>query len=67
MLGVYSTEAKKNEQNGYIGYGKAAVSTALVVSNETLSWISSFLTAKKTQAAQAANAANDKANDKVNN
>lgn len=57
---VYSSEVKKTgEQGGYIGYGKAAVATALVVSTETLSWIGSFLSAKK---AQASNAVNEKVN-----
>jgi hypothetical protein len=56
---IYSNEFKKSEQPGLVAYGRAAVTTALVVSNETLSWISSFLTAKK---AQAANAVNEKVN-----
>lgn len=50
VFSVYSSEFKKNDQPGLVAYGKAAVTTALVVSNETLSWISSFLTAKKEQA-----------------
>lgn len=52
---VYSNEYKKNEQQGFIAYGKAAVVTALVVSNETLAWLSSFLNAKKAEASQAMN------------
>lgn len=62
VLGIYTTEAKKNEQGGVVGYGKAAVSTAFVVSNETLAWLSSFLSAKKAEAAQAAQAATEKIN-----
>lgn len=62
---VYAAEFKKGSggeegsKPGIVVYGRAAVATALVVSNETLSWISSFLTAKK---AQAANAVNEKVN-----
>ncbi|KJZ80309.1 hypothetical protein HIM_00159 [Hirsutella minnesotensis 3608] len=52
---VYSTEIKKNEQPGLVAQGKAAVTTALVVSNETLSWISSLLTAKKAEVTKAVN------------
>lgn len=59
---VYNNEFKKNEQPGLIAYGRAAVTTALVVSNETLSWISSFLSAKKAEAATAVNNATEKAN-----
>ncbi|KYK55224.1 perilipin MPL1-like protein [Drechmeria coniospora] len=47
---IYSSEVKKNEQQGLVGQGKAAVSTAFVVSTETLSWLSSFLSAKKAEA-----------------
>ncbi|VUC38151.1 unnamed protein product [Clonostachys rosea] len=55
VLEVYSSEFKKIEQKGLIAQGKAAVTTALVVSNETLGWIGSFLTAKKAEASQAVN------------
>lgn len=62
LFEVYAAEFKKGSgeegaKPGIVVYGRAAVATALVVSNETLSWISSFLTAKK---AQAANAVNEK-------
>ncbi|KAJ0134227.1 Uncharacterized protein HZ326_22707 [Fusarium oxysporum f. sp. albedinis] len=33
---VYSSEAKKNEQAGLVAHGKAAATTVLIVSNETL-------------------------------
>ena len=53
---IYSSEFKKNDQQpGLRAYGKAAVTTALVVSSETLSWVSSFLSAKKQQAAEITN------------
>lgn len=61
VLDIYSTEVKKNGEQGagYFGYGKAAVTTALVVSNETLNWLSTYFHVKKAEATQAAN-------DKVN-
>ncbi|KAH7190479.1 hypothetical protein DER44DRAFT_851419 [Fusarium oxysporum] len=46
---VYNSEVKKNEQTGLVVYGKAAATTVLVVSNETLSWISSPLHQKKAE------------------
>ena len=54
MYEIYASEVKKNEQKGLVGQGKAAVSTAFVVSNETLGWLSSFLAAKKAEASGAA-------------
>ena len=50
VLEIYASEIKKNEQKGLVSQGKAAVSTAFVVSNETLGWLSSFLAAKKHEA-----------------
>lgn len=47
---VYASEVKKAEPAGLVAQGKAAVSTAFVVSNETLGWLSSFLAAKKAEA-----------------
>lgn len=52
---VYNSEYKKNEQPGLVATGKAALTTVLVVSNETLSWLSTFLHAKKAEAAQSVN------------
>ncbi|KAM0297899.1 hypothetical protein HYE67_003391 [Fusarium culmorum] len=56
---VYNSEIKKVEQGGLVAHGKAAVTTVLVVSNETLSWLSSFLHQKK---ADTTNAINEKIN-----
>ncbi|EXM13554.1 hypothetical protein RAB80_017614 [Fusarium oxysporum f. sp. vasinfectum] len=44
---IYNTEVKKNEQAGLVAHGKAAVATVLVVSNESLSWVSSFFTRRR--------------------
>lgn len=56
---IYSSEYKKNEQAGLVASGKAALTTVLVVSNETLSWLSTFLHTKK---AEASESLNEKAN-----
>ena len=55
VIQVYSSEYKKNEQAGLVATGKAVVTTVLVVSNETLSWLSSFISQKKAKAEQATN------------
>ncbi|KAI9158530.1 hypothetical protein HJFPF1_06528 [Paramyrothecium foliicola] len=52
---VYNNEYKKSEQKGLVNQGRAAFTTAIVLSNETLSWISSFLAAKKQQGEQVVN------------
>ena len=43
VLEVYSSEYKKNGQAGLIAHGKAVVPTVLIVGNETLTWLSSFI------------------------
>jgi hypothetical protein len=50
---VYASELKKLEQEGVVAQGKAVVSTAFVVSNETLAWLSSFVAVKKGEATDA--------------
>lgn len=55
VLQVYSSEYKKNEQAGLVATGKAVVTTVLVVSNETLTWLSSLISQKKAEAAQTTN------------
>lgn len=54
IFDIYASEVKKTEQKGLVSQGKAAVSTAVVVSTETLGWLSSFLAAKKEEASSAA-------------
>lgn len=49
---IYASELKKLEQQGVVAQGKAAVSTAFVVSNETLAWLSSFVAVKKGEATE---------------
>ncbi|PHH76660.1 hypothetical protein CDD83_4232 [Cordyceps sp. RAO-2017] len=55
VVDIYAAEVKKADQQGLVAQGKAAVTTALVVSNETLSWLGSLLHAKKAEAAKAVN------------
>jgi hypothetical protein len=55
VLSVFDAECKKSEQKGLVPQSKAAVTTVLVVGNETLSWLSSFMAAKKDQASHATN------------
>ncbi|KAL7937741.1 hypothetical protein V8C35DRAFT_277217 [Trichoderma chlorosporum] len=50
---IYASELKKLEQEGVVAQGKAAVSTAFVVSNETLAWLSSLVAVKKADATEA--------------
>jgi len=59
VLDVYQAEVKKVGGETIITYGKAAVTTALVLTSETLTTVSSFLGAKK---AEAKAAAEDKSN-----
>lgn len=46
---VYSAEAKKQAEKGYLGQGKAAVATLFQVSNETLALASSYVAVKKAE------------------
>ncbi|KAH6961709.1 hypothetical protein BKA56DRAFT_623679 [Ilyonectria sp. MPI-CAGE-AT-0026] len=59
VLQIYSTEYKQNEHAGLaaglVAHGKAVFTTVLLVSNETLSWLSSFISAKMAEATQKVN------------
>ena len=46
---TYSNEYKKCGGDGYIAGGKAMVTTGLVVTSDSLAWLSSFLNQKKEQ------------------
>lgn len=46
---TYSNEYKKCGGDGYIAGGKAMVTMGLVVTSDTLAWLSSFLNQKKEQ------------------
>ena len=47
VLETYSSEYKKCGGNGYVAGSKAVVTTGLVVTSDTLSWLSTFLGQKK--------------------
>ncbi|KAJ4159910.1 uncharacterized protein LMH87_007847 [Akanthomyces muscarius] len=49
VFDVYSAEAKKQSEKGYLGQGKAAVATIFQVSNETLALASSYVAVKKAE------------------
>jgi len=52
---TYNTEVKKTGKEGLVSYGKAAVSTGLIVSSDALNWLGGFLGPKKDQAKAAVN------------
>lgn len=50
VFGTYSKEVDKTKKEGLVGYGKAVVSTGLIVGSDTLAWVSEFWQGKKQQA-----------------
>lgn len=62
VLATYGEERKKvgGPEGSIVNYGKALVSTTLVLANETLAYLSSFLAARKAEAKA-------EVQDKVNN
>ena len=60
VLDLYSTQYKKAGGEGLLTHAKSLVSTVLIVSSETLTWVGSFWSAKKTEAKESVN-------DKLNN
>lgn len=49
VLKTYDGEYKKCGGNGYIASGKALVTTGLIVTSDSLAWLSTFLNEKKEQ------------------
>ena len=47
VLDTYSSEYKKCGGDGYVSGGKAMITTSLVVTSDTLAWLSTFLGQKK--------------------
>lgn len=47
VLDTYGQEYKKCGGDGYVSSGKALITTSMVVTSDTLAWLSSFLSAKK--------------------
>jgi hypothetical protein len=56
IFGTYQSECKKIGGDNLVTYGKALVSTALVVTTEAYSKVSGYLSTKKEQAKAEANA-----------
>lgn len=52
VLNTYDSEFKKNGGDGYINYGKAALTTVLIITTETLTTVTSFLGNQKDKARQ---------------
>jgi len=51
VLGTYSNEYKKCGGDGYVAGGKALITSSLILGSDVLGWLSSFLSAKKDEAA----------------
>lgn len=68
VLDTYSSEYKKCGGDGYVAGSKAVITTGLVVTSDTLAWLSTFLGQKKDEgsdyAAKKYGAASDYAHDK---
>jgi hypothetical protein len=54
VLNTYSSEYKKCGGDGLVSGGKALITTGLVVTSDSLAWLSSFLAAKKEQTKEVA-------------
>lgn len=52
---TYGSECKKVGGDGVVAYGKAAITTGLIVGSDALGWLSEFLSAKKEQAKEVGN------------
>ena len=50
ILNTYQGEVKKVGGQGLVTYGQAALGTSIIITRETLSWLSGFLSQKKTEA-----------------
>lgn len=62
VFSTYSGEYEKCGGDGYISGGKAVITTGLVVTSDSLSWLGSFLTKKKEQTKEVAKEAKEKSN-----
>ncbi|KAI4243995.1 MAG: hypothetical protein L6R40_003206 [Gallowayella cf. fulva] len=50
VLSTYGNEYKKCGGNGYVAGGKAMITTSLVVTSDSLSWLADYLNQKKEEA-----------------
>ncbi|KAG9242566.1 hypothetical protein BJ878DRAFT_481903 [Calycina marina] len=55
VVKTWSGEAKKTEKEGVVGWGKAAISTGIIVGADSLAWIAGFLSSKKAEAKEVTN------------
>lgn len=55
VLDTYGSEYKKCGGDGYVAGGKAVITTGLVISQESLGWLSDYLTDKKEQTKEVVN------------
>ncbi|KAH8695406.1 putative pathogenesis associated protein Cap20 [Talaromyces proteolyticus] len=55
LFDTYGAEYKKCGGDGYVASGKAVITTGLVISQESLAWLSNTLAAKKEQAKETVN------------
>jgi len=55
LFGTYKGEVKKVGGDGLVTYGKAAVSTGLIVGGDAFTWITAFLKGKKAEAKEVTN------------
>lgn len=53
LFDTYGSEYKKCGGDGVVARGKALITTSLVLSQESLAWVNSFLQTKKDQAKEA--------------
>ncbi|KAL8957661.1 MAG: hypothetical protein Q9193_005128 [Seirophora villosa] len=67
LLSTYSNEYKKCGGNGYLAGGKAFITTGLVVTSDSLSWLADYLNQKKEQGKEFAKEKKDAAKEKTGN
>lgn len=59
---IYNSEYKNVGGDGIVTYGKAAITTSLIVSHEALSWLGEYLRAGKAKTKEAADSVAHQAN-----
>lgn len=55
VFSTYNTEVKKAGDNGVMAYGKAALSTSLLVGSDLVDWLGSYFGQKKQEAKEVTN------------
>ena len=62
---TFNSETKKVGGNGVVTYGKAAITTTLIVSSDALAWVAGFAAKKKAEAKEVTKNNVDAAEDKI--